>query len=48
MLELHQMIRVLHIVAYPMGFNLLCDLGKSVQNVAALDFYFILGLFSSG
>ena len=26
MLKLHEMIRVLHLVACPMNFNLLCDL----------------------
>ena len=29
-LELHEMIRVLHVVALPMDFNLLCFLGREL------------------
>ena len=30
MLELHEMKRVLHVVALPMDFNFLCDLGQQL------------------
>ena len=29
-LELHEMIRALHVVACPVDFNLLCDLGQQL------------------
>ena len=38
MLELHEMIRVLHVVALPMDFNLLCDLGQQLGVLKMLAF----------
>ena len=38
MLKLHEMIRVLHLVACPMNFNLLCDLGQQLGGLKTLLF----------
>ena len=49
-LESHENIRVLHIIACPIDFNLLRDLaqqlGGNSQNVAVLESYSIFDLFS--
>ena len=37
-LELHEMIRMLHAVAYPVTFNLLCDLGQQLGVLEVLLF----------
>ena len=48
-LEFHEMIRVAHIVAWPMDLNLLCDRSQQLGalNVAFLGFYSIVDLFSN-
>ena len=45
-LELHEMIRVLHVVAFPMVFILICDLGRHGEHFivsAQLFFVFAVG-----
>ena len=48
-LEFHEMIRVAHIVAWPMDLNLLCDRCQQLGalSVAFLDFYSIVDLLSN-
>ena len=47
-LELHEIIRVLVAVAFPMGFNLLCVLGRELGVLKILFFFrfFCIASFS--